>query len=49
MLLFVDYIEAKQISAPALISLVDGPSKLHETSGAQMVIDLDLLRPIGTQ
>jgi AcrR family transcriptional regulator len=33
MLLFVDYIAAKQIIAPALNTLVGGPSKLFETSG----------------
>jgi AcrR family transcriptional regulator len=32
MLLFVDYIAAKQIIAPALNSLVGGPSKLYEGS-----------------
>jgi AcrR family transcriptional regulator len=32
MLLFVDYIAAKQIIAPALNSLVGGPSKLYESS-----------------
>jgi AcrR family transcriptional regulator len=34
MLLFVDYIEAKQIIAPALNTLVGGPSKLYDSSGA---------------
>jgi AcrR family transcriptional regulator len=34
MLLFVDYIAAKQIIAPALNTLVGGPSKLFEASGA---------------
>src|ERR1700742_664646 len=33
MLLFVDYIAAKQIIAPALNTLVGGPSKLFESSG----------------
>ena len=33
MLLFVDYIAAKQIIAPALNTIVGGPSKLFETSG----------------
>jgi AcrR family transcriptional regulator len=33
MLLFVDYIETKQIIAPALNTLVDGPSKIFEASG----------------
>src|ERR1700730_950891 len=32
MLLFVDYIAAKQIIAPALNTLVGGPSKLFEAS-----------------
>jgi len=36
MLLFVDYIAAKQIIAPALNSLVGGPSKLYESSRAQI-------------
>jgi AcrR family transcriptional regulator len=35
MLLFVDYIETKQIIAPALNTLVGGPSKLYESSRAQ--------------
>ena len=34
MLLFVDYIAAKQIIAPALNTLVGGPSKLYEGSRA---------------
>lgn len=33
MLLFVDYIAAKQIIAPALNTIVGGPSKLFETTG----------------
>jgi AcrR family transcriptional regulator len=33
MFLFVDYIATKQIIAPALNTLVGGPSKLFETSG----------------
>jgi AcrR family transcriptional regulator len=36
MLLFVDYIAAKQIIAPALHSVVGGPSKLYEGSRAQI-------------
>jgi AcrR family transcriptional regulator len=36
MLLFVDYIAAKQIIAPALNTLVGGPSKLFEASGGQI-------------
>ena len=34
MLLFVDYIAAKQLIAPALNTLVGGPSKLYDSSGA---------------
>ena len=34
MLLFVDYIATKKIIAPALNSIVGGPSKLFESSGA---------------
>jgi AcrR family transcriptional regulator len=33
MLLFVDYIATKQIIAPALNTMVGGPSKIFETSG----------------
>lgn len=36
MLLFVDYIATKQIIAPALNTLVGGPSKLYERSRAQV-------------
>src|SRR5882672_8694751 len=36
MLLFVDYIATKQIIAPALNTLVGGPSKVHEASRAQI-------------
>jgi AcrR family transcriptional regulator len=36
MLLFVDYIATKQIIAPALNTLVGGPSKVFESSGAQI-------------
>ena len=36
MLLFVDYIATKQIIAPALNTVVGGPSKLFETTGAQI-------------
>jgi AcrR family transcriptional regulator len=36
MLLFVDYIAAKHIIAPALNTLVGGPSKLFEATGAQV-------------
>ena len=37
MLLFVDYIATKQIIAPALNTLVGGPSKLFESSGAKII------------
>jgi AcrR family transcriptional regulator len=36
MLLFVDYIATKQIIAPALNTLVGGPCKVFEASGAQI-------------
>jgi len=36
MLLFVDYIAAKQIIAPALNTLVRGPSKVYESSRSQI-------------
>jgi AcrR family transcriptional regulator len=36
MLLFVDYIAAKQIIAPALNTVVGGPSKLYESSRAEI-------------
>jgi AcrR family transcriptional regulator len=36
MLLFVDYIAAKHLIAPALNTLVGGPSKLYEASRAQI-------------
>jgi AcrR family transcriptional regulator len=36
MLLFVDYIATKQIIAPALNSLVGGPTKLFESSGTKI-------------
>src|SRR6201986_2890610 len=36
MLLFVDYIATKKIIAPALNTVVGGPSKLFETTGAQV-------------
>ena len=36
MLLFVDYIATKQIIAPALNTVVGGPSKLFETTGTQI-------------
>jgi AcrR family transcriptional regulator len=36
MLLFVDYIAAKQIIAPALNTIVGGPSKLFDATGLQI-------------
>jgi AcrR family transcriptional regulator len=36
MLLFIDYIAAKHIIAPALNSVVGGPSRLYESSRAQI-------------
>jgi AcrR family transcriptional regulator len=36
MLLFVDYIATKKIIAPALNSIVGGPTRLFESSGAQI-------------
>jgi AcrR family transcriptional regulator len=43
MLLFVDYIAAKQIIAPALNTLVGGPSKLYEGSRTQVQGAIDSL------
>ena len=43
MLLFVDYIEAKQIIAPALNSIVGGPSRIFETTGHQIKGAIDAL------
>jgi AcrR family transcriptional regulator len=43
MLLFVDHIAAKQIIAPALNSLVGGPSKLYEGSCGQVRAAIDVL------
>src|SRR5579863_442330 len=43
MLLFVDYIATKQIIAPALNSLVGGPSKLYEGSRIQIKGAIDSL------
>jgi AcrR family transcriptional regulator len=43
MLLFVDYIAAKQIIAPALNTLVGGPSKLYDSSRAQIQGAIDSL------
>jgi AcrR family transcriptional regulator len=43
MLLFVDYIEAKHIIAPALNTFVGGPSKLFENSRTQVQGAIDAL------
>ena len=43
MLLFVDHIAAKQIIAPALNTLVGGPSKLYEGSRSQIQGAIDVL------
>jgi AcrR family transcriptional regulator len=43
MLLFVDYIATKQIIAPALNTLVGGPSKVFEASRAQIKGAIDAL------
>jgi AcrR family transcriptional regulator len=43
MLLFVDYIAAKQIIAPALNTLVGGPSKLYEASRDQLSGAIEVL------
>jgi AcrR family transcriptional regulator len=43
MLLFVDYIAAKHIIAPALNTLIGGPSKLYEASRAQIQGAIDAL------
>jgi AcrR family transcriptional regulator len=43
MLLFIDYIAAKQIIAPALNTFVGGPSKLYEGSRAQIQGAIDAL------
>lgn len=43
MLLFVDYVEAKHIIAPALNTYVGGPSKLYESSRAQIRGAIDAL------
>lgn len=43
MMLFVDYIAAKHIIAPALNSVVGGPSRLYESSRAQVAGAIDAL------
>jgi AcrR family transcriptional regulator len=43
MLLFVDYIAAKQIIAPALNTILGGPLKMYEASRGQIVGAIDAL------
>ena len=43
MLLFVDHVATKQIIAPALNSLVGGPSKLFEASSGQIIPAINAL------
>jgi AcrR family transcriptional regulator len=43
MLLFVDYIEAKQIIAPALNTMVGGPSKVFAATGVQIKGAIEVL------
>jgi AcrR family transcriptional regulator len=43
MMLFVDYIAAKHIIAPALNSVVGGPSRLYESSRAKIAGAIDAL------
>jgi AcrR family transcriptional regulator len=43
MLLFVDYIAAKQLIAPALNTLVGGPSKVYEASRVQITTAIQAL------
>src|SRR5260370_7769295 len=43
MLLFVEYIETKQIIGPALNTIVGGPSKVYEASRAQVTGAIDAL------
>jgi AcrR family transcriptional regulator len=43
MLLFVDYIAAKQLIAPALNTLVGGPSKLFDSSGKLVKVAIQAL------
>ena len=43
MLLFVDYIATKQIIAPALNTIIGGPSKVYEASRAQITGAIDAL------
>jgi AcrR family transcriptional regulator len=43
MMLFVDYVAAKHLIAPALNTVVGGPSKLYETSRSQIQGAIDAL------
>ena len=43
MLLFVDYVAAKQIIAPALNSMVGGPSKVFQATGEQVKAAIEAL------
>ena len=43
MLLFVDYVAAKQIVAPALNTMVGGPSKVYQSTGEQVKKAIDAL------
>jgi AcrR family transcriptional regulator len=43
MMLFVDYIAAKQIIAPALNSVVGGPSRMYDSSRVQVTGAIDAL------
>src|SRR5262245_32872962 len=43
MLLFVDYVAAKHLIAPALNTVVGGPSKLYESSRSQVQGAIDAL------
>ena len=49
MLLFVDYIATKQIIAPALNTLVGGPSRMYEASRARVQGAIDTLVKRGVQ
>ena len=43
MLLFVDYIATKHLIAPALNTIVGGPSQLYETTGERMRVAIRML------
>jgi AcrR family transcriptional regulator len=49
MLLFIDYIAAKQIIAPALNTLAGGPTKLYEGSRGQIGGAIDALAKLAIQ